>query len=588
MSPRRGVIFLVILVFVGLSAGSPLMNARAAKQPPHDAWVKAMEKLRVPARGCFRSAFPSVKWIKAACVTPKRVPFPARPPRPFTVGNGTDFSGQITPGFGGLENAAEGSFDSSTATSESGGGVANKYSLQLSTNTFTTSLCTGHPGCQGWEQFIYSSKTIGGVLIQFWLLNFGASCPAGWNSSSGSCFMNSLGTTIAAQPITNLTNLRLVGDTTSGNDTVRLFAGGTTPIAVASSTGSPLGLAAGWTGVEFAIVGDCCFAQANFSPNPGSTLTVRTTIHYGTTHAPTCASGGFTGETNNLTLVGTPNQTTGAAPAIVSVQSNAPGTTGSCKAADGIGDTHLTTFNGLLYDFQAAGDFTLAQRGPQFVVQTRQVSGAPTWPNASVNSAVGTRMGSTRVAVCLPNRVQVNGRPTTVSQSTPLRLPGGVDISRTGNVYLIRGPEGDSVRAQVNNGWIDVKVGLGGWPSTVRGLLANANDNVSQLATSGGTVLTVPMSFKELYFRYGNSWRVKGASLLCGKRVVSSNPTQPFYVKNLPPDVAKRARATCLNAGVRRGPLLDACTLDVAVTGNPDAAKAYVGAPAPVAVAIPR
>ena len=73
----------------------------------------------------------------------------------------------------------------------------------------------------------------------------------------------------------------------------------------------------------------------------------------------------------------------------------------NCAAATSVGDTHLTTFNGLLYDFQASGDFVLAQVDPDFVVQTRQVSGAPTWPDASVNSAVATRMGKTKVAVCL-------------------------------------------------------------------------------------------------------------------------------------------------------------------------------------------
>src|SRR6516164_10160727 len=70
-------------------------------------------------------------------------------------------------------------------------------------------------------------------------------------------------------------------------------------------------------------------------------------------------------------------------------------------AATTIGDTHLRTFNGLFYDFQAAGDFTLAEAGRDFSVQTRQVSGAPTWPNATVNKAVAARFGSTKVAVCL-------------------------------------------------------------------------------------------------------------------------------------------------------------------------------------------
>jgi hypothetical protein len=41
------------------------------------------------------------------------------------------------------------------------------------------------------------------------------------------------------------------------------------------------------------------------------------------------------------------------------------------------------------------------QAGPEFIVQARQVSGAPTWPNASVNKAVAVQTGKNRVGVCL-------------------------------------------------------------------------------------------------------------------------------------------------------------------------------------------
>jgi hypothetical protein len=200
-------------------------------------------------------------------------------------------------------------------------------------------------------------------------------------------------------------------------------------------------------------------------------------------------------------------------------------------------------------------------------------------------------MGKTRVAVCLPDLLEVNGKPAAVSEGSPLVLPDGVDISRTGDAYLIRGQDGESVRAQINNGWIDVDVGLGRWPAKVRGLLANADGDVHRLATRDGTVLRTPLSFKDLYYRYGDSWRVKrGESLVCrrAKKVKAGNPSRPFSVKDLEPKVAQRARAICLKAGVKRGPLLDACTLDVAVIGRPAAAKAFVGARPPVAVAGPK
>jgi len=618
---RRGVVLLFALIVCGLTlgTGSPVTTARAAKEPPHAAWENAMAKLRTPSKGCFKAAYPKVAWIATRCIRLRHIPFgPARGPRPFTIGNGNDFSGAITPGFGTNEVAAEGSFDSATSgVSETGnwkdlsvnptnpptkGPDPDAYSLQLNTQFFSTPLCSGHPGCQGWEQFLLSSRTMGSAttgtpavaFIQFFLIGYGSSCsglPSTWFSDGvGDCVMNSPGGTVPRPAInaTNLASLRLVGDTRPGNDTVKVIGSST---AQASTTGSPLSLAAAWTDLEFAVVGDCCGFQAVFGTP--STIVVRTTVHYNTTHAPLCKIEGFTGETNNLNFETTPVQVNGPAPAVVTTESTSPPSANACQPATGNGDTHLTTFNGLLYDFQASGDFIPATTGPQFVVQTRQQSGAPTWPSAAVNKAVATRMGKTRVAICLPDRVEVNGKPTAVKDGKPLRLPGGVDVLRLGNVYLIRSPKGDIVRAEVNPTWINLTVGLGRWPTTVEGLLANANGNLNQLATRSGTVLTEPLSFSQLYSFYGNSWRVKkGESILCSKpAVVPANPTAPFYAQNLRktnPDLAQRARAVCLKFGVKQGPLLDACIIDVAVIGNPAAAKVYVGVPNPAAVGIPK
>jgi hypothetical protein len=558
-----------------------------------------MHALRVPETGCFKASFPRLEWKEVSCVAPPNDPYvPRHGHRPFTVGGSNDFAARVT----GVMSAAEGSFDSVTGvTSETGqvggtgGQVANTYSLQLNTDFFTTSVCGGSPntGCRGWQQFVYSSSSQA-IFIQYWLIQYNTTCPAGWNTFmfSGStdiyCWRNGANSaTVAKQPITNLINLRLGGNAnTSGNDTVTMWVGSTA--TAASNAGSMLNLGAAWKDAEFILVGDCCSSQANF--NAGSTIVVRTTVHSGTTNAPTCVLEGFTGETNNLNLVGTAAVGTGPSPAVVSTQSNTLTSMASCAAANGLGDPHLVTFQGLLYDFQAAGDFVLAETRPDFVVQARQVSGAPTWPDASVNKAVATRMGKTRVAVCLPRRVEVNGRATTIAPGSRRVLSAGVDISRTGNAYLIRGPRGDSVRAVLHDGWIDVSVGLGRRPFQVRGLLANAKNNVRQVATRGGTVLTWPISFEVLYSRYGNSWRVqRGRSLLCkAKRVEHRNPAKAFYAEDLKREVAQRTRAICRKARVRKGPLLEACTLDVAVIGRAAAAKAFVGLRAPVAVGKPK
>jgi hypothetical protein len=587
----------------GVATGSPATGEEVARSQP--AWREAMTRLPVPSAGCYRSApYPRIAWRQIACVAPPNVPYPpARAPRPYTVGDGTDYSAEVTSG---LMIGATGSFPTVTAvTSVEGlvGGVGspqpNTFSLQLNVKPFPApTACAGSPNtnCEGWQQFLYSAA-YDEVFIQYWLLRYNATCPGGWatfqftNDPDIYCWVNGASaTTVTSQPQpSDLIHLSLTGTANAaGNDVVRLDSdGGTLGVTffAAANPGNMLNLGNFWTGVEYILVGDCCGSEATF--NAGATLEVRTTVHNQTTDQPVCVLQGYTGETNSLTLVGTPAATGPTpAPSITSMQSNIPGTQASCAAASGIGDTHLTTFGGLLYDFQATGDFLLAETGPDFAVQVRQVSGAPNWPNATVNQAVGMRIGRSRVTICLGDvPLRVDGRPVDLGSGARLDLPGGGDIRRTGNVYLVRGPSGDSVRVEINPGWINVYVGLGRWPSPVRGLLASAGPGGGGIAARDGTVFMSPFPFDTLYRVFGESWRVPAREALCndcgGGPRESRNPTRPFYARDLEPRVAERARTICAGARVRQGPLLDACTLDVAVTGNEAAARAFVGVPPP-------
>ena len=221
-------------------------------------------------------------------------------------------------------------------------------------------------------------------------------------------------------------------------------------------------------------------------------------------------------------------------------------------------------------------------------MQTRQVSGAPTFPDVAVNSGVATQMGSTRVALCLPGRLVVDGETTNLEDGGTLLVDADtVKVTRTGNAYLIRSQTGDSVHAVVNASWIDVSVGLGTVPTNAKGLLVSANGNVNQIAARDGTVLTSPFSFDEIYGPYADSWRVSAEESLlsvCDEVPAATGiPTGTFYAGALNPRDFNHGRAICEAAGVKVKSLLDACILDVAVLGK-DAAKVYVGAPAPAAV----
>jgi len=105
----------------------------------------------------------------------------------------------------------------------------------------------------------------------------------------------------------------------------------------------------------------------------GSTLVPRVRVTSGTSSGPHCDLQTFTGETNNLTLGNvpptmaelTPGPGAMPMPALVFTETNPalPGAPATCADAASVGDTHLKTFDGLKYDFQASGDFLLAQSG---------------------------------------------------------------------------------------------------------------------------------------------------------------------------------------------------------------------------------
>ena len=117
-----------------------------------------------------------------------------------------------------------------------------------------------------------------------------------------------------------------------------------------------------WNEAEFNVFGGGNSSAATF--NSGSNLVVRTEVISGTTAGPGCDLRTFTGESTNLTLGNSPvlSPALTPGPALVFSESNpAPsGGVASCLDAVSLGDTHLRTFGGLLYDFQATGDFLLA------------------------------------------------------------------------------------------------------------------------------------------------------------------------------------------------------------------------------------
>jgi YVTN family beta-propeller protein len=311
------------------SGNSPLLRKEIAH------WQHAIQRVHVPGKGCFTSSYPTLQWRETRCKAAPDLRFsPARGHRPLVVGNGVDYSADVA----GVMSSATGSFDFVTpGATETSNGAANSFSLQLNTKPFTsTTICAGAEvpkECQGWEQFIYSTGA-NEVFMQYWLLNYDATCPFDWNTFAGDCWMNSPASMWPGLALTvaSLATVTLTGNATAnGNDSVVM----TTASGQATATNSDdvLDLANDWNGVEFGVFGDGGGSEADFSP--GTTINVRTSVENGTELAPTCVLQGYTGETNNLNLVGTPAIGLAPYPAIVSEQSNIVNTASSCATAAG-------------------------------------------------------------------------------------------------------------------------------------------------------------------------------------------------------------------------------------------------------------
>src|SRR5262249_46790438 len=126
-----------------------------------------------------------------------------------------------------------------------------------------------------------------------------------------------------------------------------------------------------WQEAEFNVFGQDNASQALF--DSGTTLVVRTQIQdklFGNSIPPTCHNFlGFTRESNNLHLIQASTTVTNSTPPAIVFQETNNNVPGPPDCAVSLGDTHLMTFNGLFYDFQATGEFLLAQPAPDFIVQ---------------------------------------------------------------------------------------------------------------------------------------------------------------------------------------------------------------------------
>jgi len=319
---RNGVVRIAIVTALA-AASAPAVLAQAAVPEAavsaealmQENWRETIARTSVPHEGCFQAEFPDAVWVETSCsVAPDKVYVPHGHGGPQTVGNGVDYAASV----GNLISSSVGTFSTVTGVTSERDGGSNVYSIQLNSNFMSTAACNGHSGCLAWEQFVYSSYEQS-AFMQYWLIDYGNSCPSGWNAYSGSCYRNSAAVNVPKQPISVLSQLKMSATAVAGGNDTLVF---TTPTKAYSTTGkdSVTDLATAWKQSEFNIIGDGGGSKATF--NTGSSITVKVAVAHGSTAAPTCASNaGTTGETNNLRL-GSCSAVGGATPYIQFKESN--------------------------------------------------------------------------------------------------------------------------------------------------------------------------------------------------------------------------------------------------------------------------
>ncbi|WP_437910803.1 VWD domain-containing protein [Sorangium sp. So ce327] len=275
--------------------------------------------------------------------------------------------------------------------------------------------------------------------------------------------------------------------------------------------------------------------------------------------------------------------------------SGAGGSSGGMPGASAVGDPHIVTFDGLAYDFQAVGEFVVLEStsGAPLVVQARQGSlGASR--RVSVNTAVATTLGADRVALYAGRSppLYVNGTATALADGAAITLAGGGQVLLESTKYTLLWPSADGERAEITVAadHLDLRVLLP--PSRrgqVRGVFGNFNDDGSDdVATRTGAVLISP-TFQELYASFAESWRVAREESLFDYAEGESTdtftdrtlPERPALLRDVPDDQRASARQVCSDRGVTDPTLLEWCTLDVALSGDPSYASSVAAAQPP-------
>lgn len=287
------------------------------------------------------------------------------------------------------------------------------------------------------------------------------------------------------------------------------------------------------------------------------------------------------------------------------------------------GDPHITTVDGVNYDFQAAGEFVLL-RDEYLEIQARQTAvqtAGPLGPNphtgltscVSVNTAVAVRIGSHRITYQpnLGGQSEGRGLQLRVDGKLVELGSGGIPLASGARVVRTAAPGGIQLEAA---GGLVIVVTPGWWPQHQLWFLNIDTRNVRAITGLMGTIAPgnwlpalpegtelgpkpsdLSQRFQDLYVKFGNAWRVTDATSLFDYAPGTStrtfqltsfpneDPAVPCTVPPLPgsingppaaPLTFAEAEACC--AGILNSTRKANCIKDVMVTGECGFGKTYI------------
>ncbi len=318
-----------------------------------------------------------------------------------------------------------------------------------------------------------------------------------------------------------------------------------------------------------------------FDPSDAATsgvttpLTPQTIIITGVVAEPTLPGNGSGGAAGGT--LGTVGPGSGAG-------SSSTTTSGKGKTAIAWGDVHMGDYDGVGYNFQAAGEFVLTKStapGDTFQVQARM---SPLGNNAvSVITMLAAEVGNDRITFsgARANQVEINGAPPALSGlGVVIPLSGGSIQETSQDVYVVNWNTGESMTVEVSGELVEVSISLplGAAPGTVQGLLGNNSGAANDFALANGSAIPGPITSAQLYGEFANAWRVTQASSLLdyapGQTTATFTdvnfPSDAVALNNLPASVTANAAAVVSDNGITVSSIAQQAELDYAATGDPN------------------